>query len=95
MKNIKTHMNNFSDSRYSGSQVFYASTKFSKSYAESMQSALCKHLSGNNKRTIKRADGIYLMQHINKPGILVECGFLSNTQEEKLLQNENYQEKKE
>ena len=47
---------------------------------------------GSN-REIKKADGIYLMQHINCTGVLIECGFLSNTQEEALLRTIAYQQK--
>lgn len=90
---LSIHMNHFSDSRYYGPQVFYANAESSKSYAEEMQSALNYHLVDNSKRTIKRAEGIYLMQHINKPGILVECGFLSNQEEEAKLRDPEYQKK--
>ena len=36
---------------------------------------------------------MYLMDHINCAGILVECGFLSNYEEEALLKDTYYQNK--
>ena len=44
-----------------------------------------------NRREIKAASSVYLMEKIQCTGILVECGFLSNPQEDLLLQSENYQ----
>ena len=44
-----------------------------------------------SRRTIKKADGIYLMDHIHCTGILIECGFLSNPQEEAKLRDPDYQ----
>ena len=47
----------------------------------------------HSKRLAKQAKGIYLMEHINCPGILIECGFLSNIAEEAKLRSEEYQKK--
>jgi N-acetylmuramoyl-L-alanine amidase len=33
------------------------------------------------------------MQHIQKPGVLIECGFLTNSEEERLLCSQTYQKK--
>ena len=46
-----------------------------------------------NKRKVKPASHVYLMEHITCPGALVECGFLSNHTEAKLLVSSDYQEK--
>lgn len=90
---ISIHQNHFNDSRYSGAQVFYANNGMSKTFAAAIQNDLVK-LSGNgNNRKIKKAEGIYLMEKIKCPGILIECGFLSNPYEEALLRNESYQKK--
>lgn len=90
---ISIHQNHFTDSRYSGAQVFYARDHSSKRFAEEMQSALNTGLNPTGKRQAKKADGIYIMENIQCPGILIECGFLSNPQEEALLCNEDYQRK--
>ena len=88
---ISIHQNYFTDSRYSGAQVFYADTQGSKQLAETIQKSLTQTLNPDNQRACKKAEHIYLLQHITSPGILVECGFLSNYQEETLLRNETYQ----
>lgn len=90
---VSIHQNHFSDSRYSGAQVFYAPTEGSQNLAELMQNSLKLSLNPGSNRQIKKADNIYLMQNIELPGVLVECGFLSNTREESLLRDPNYQNK--
>ena len=44
-----------------------------------------------NKRQVKKTEGVYLMEHIQVPGVLVECGFLSNPEEEAKLRTPEYQ----
>lgn len=90
---LSIHQNTFADSRYSGAQVFYAPTGDSKELAEQLQQNLIRSVNQNSNRTIKKAAGIYLMQHIDCTGILVECGFLSNPAEEAQLRNDEYQRK--
>lgn len=88
---ISIHQNLFTDSQYSGAQVFYASTDGSEELAKHLQSAFISSLNPGSKRDVKPAESIYLMQHINRPGILVECGFLSNPEEEAKLRTPEYQ----
>lgn len=90
---LSIHQNNFSDSRYSGAQVFYAGTENSQALAETMQAALVQTLNPGSKRQIKKASGIYLMEHIACTGVLIECGFLSNAEEEAKLSSPDYQMK--
>lgn len=90
---LSIHQNNFHDSRYSGAQVFYSAHADSRDLAEKMQSSFRSNLNPMNKRSIKRSSGVYLMEHTNCPGILVECGFLSNPEEEAKLRNHAYQTK--
>ncbi len=90
---ISIHQNHFSDSKYSGAQVFYPSTTGSRELSTKLQENLKRTLNPDSRRGIKKADGIYLMQHINCPGALIECGFLSNPQEEYLLRSQTYQQK--
>lgn len=90
---ISIHQNHFSDSRYSGAQVFYAPTAESKMLAQQIQNSLQETLQQDNTRQIKAAEGIYLMQHIQTPGVLIECGFLSNPEEEAKLRDAEYQKK--
>lgn len=88
---LSIHQNTFSDSRYSGAQVFYASTNGSQALAETLQRNLVESLNPGSNRKAKKSDGVYLMEQITRPGILIECGFLSNREEETLLQNPTYQ----
>lgn len=88
---LSIHQNNFPDGRYSGAQVFYAGTEGSRELAEQLQAAFVSTLNPGSKRKCKKSDGIYLMEHIEHPGILIECGFLSNPGEEAKLRDGNYQ----
>lgn len=90
---LSIHQNNFSDGRYSGAQVFYADTQGSEHLAKELQSTLISSLNKGSNRKYKQCDGVYLMEHISCPGVLVECGFLSNPEEEARLRSPDYQRK--
>lgn len=90
---LSIHQNTFQDDRYSGAQVFYAPDEVSKTLAEHMQRSLIQVLDKDSKRRCKPSDGIYLMQHIKRPGILVECGFLSNVAEDAKLNDPLFQKR--
>jgi len=90
---VSIHQNNFHDGRYSGTQVFYNSQESSREVAERLQAAFRTSLNSNNKRQVKKASGVYLMEHINCTGVLIECGFLSNHKEEAMLRDSIYQAK--
>ena len=88
---ISIHQNTFSDSRYSGAQVFYSPEGESQALAHALQTAFCTSINPGSNRKCKKADNVYLMQHINCTGVLVECGFLSNAEEEAKLRDADYQ----
>ena len=88
---ISIHQNTFTDSRYSGAQVFYGPEGEGNILAEAVQNAFVQTINRGSNRKSKKADGIYLMQHIDCTGILVECGFLSNPEEESKLRQAEYQ----
>ena len=90
---ISIHQNTFSDSRYSGPQVFYADTLGSMEMAQRLQEKLNAALTADSKRTCKKAQSIYLLQNIQRTGVLIECGFLSNPSEEAKLRDHRYQQK--
>ena len=90
---VSIHQNSFSDSKYSGLQVYY-----SENNADSLRLAqeiqeLCKNtLQPENNRKCKASQSnIYLLDNIYSPAVLVECGFLSNVNECKLLESDSYQ----
>ena len=88
---LSVHQNNFSDSRYSGAQIFYSSTNNSDKLAKQMQTNFISSVNPGSRRLAKKSSGIYLMEHISCPGVLIECGFLSNPTEESLLRSDRYQ----
>ncbi len=90
---ISIHQNYFSQSQYSGAQVFYGKNSDGQLIAKSMQAALIKTVNPSSKRAPKKSSGVYLMEKITCPGVLVECGFLSNPTEEALLRDGEYQKK--
>lgn len=90
---VSIHQNQFAESRYSGAQVFYAPANGSDMLAKALQSAFIQTLNPGSSRQTKKADGVYLMQHIECTGILVECGFLSNPTEEAKLRDAQYQQR--
>ena len=90
---VSIHQNQFSDSRYSGAQVFYAKTAGSKDLGQKLQAELVAALNPGSNRKSKPVSGVYLLENIPCTGVLVECGFLSNPQEEAMLRNTDYQKK--
>ena len=89
---ISIHQNTFSDNRYTGAQVFYAASEGSRDLAEILQKQL-SFLDADNRRQAKLAYNVYLMQHIQKTGVLIECGFISNPMDEAKLRSAAYQQK--
>ncbi len=87
---ISIHLNYLSDSRYSGVQLFYTDTlKENKIIASEIQDYLNNALKTN--REIKKiSNTIYMYSKLKIPGVLIECGFLSNAKERELLQDEKY-----
>ena len=60
--------------------------------AESFQQAIQTNLQPDNSRQAKPiGDNVYLMNHVDCPAVLVECGFLSNPEEERALRDPEYQ----
>ena len=91
---LSVHQNTFTDKKYHGAQVFYAPTEGSQALAEAMQEALRTALDPENSRQAKPIpDSVYLLHHVTCPAVLVECGFLSNPEEEVLLRSDSYQTK--
>ena len=88
---LSIHQNNYPDSRYSGIQVFYAQSEGSELLAKQLQSSLLSNLHPKTNRDARKSSGVYLMEHIRCPGVLIECGFLSNPEEEAKLRDSTYQ----
>lgn len=90
---ISIHMNKSTDNS-SGWQTFYKKDcDTSKELANFIQQNINYSMLKENKRSIKPIDNIYLAKNLSIPFVLVECGFLSNSEEAINLQNDEYQEK--
>lgn len=91
---ISIHLNYFPDSRYYGAQTFYPTNDLeSEKLAKSIQAQLIKVLDRNNNRVAKPSNTYYIIKDNGISSVIVECGFLSNPEEEYLLNQEEYQNK--
>ena len=91
---VSVHQNKFSDYTQSGAQVFYSANNLkSKNLADAIQNSFKANLQNNNKRLTKKSGtDIYLLYHSKIPSVLVECGFLSNSNDLNLLKSEKYRQ---
>ena len=89
---VSIHQNTYTSSRYHGTQIFYAPTEGSQVLADHVRAEVREGLQPDNERVVKQIpDTVYLMNHIRCPAILIECGFLTNPEEEAKLRDEDYQ----
>ncbi|MDU7904663.1 MAG: N-acetylmuramoyl-L-alanine amidase CwlD [Peptostreptococcaceae bacterium] len=91
---VSIHLNKFEQSKYYGAQTFYPEGQNdSKLLSQFIQDELKRVVDKTNQRKIKPSKDIYLLKENKIPSVLIECGFLSNEKESKLLNDEKYQEK--
>ena len=91
---VSIHLNKIEQTQYSGWQTFYNKlNENSKILANCIQEGLNETMQKENERIPAMLNTVYLMKYVQIPITIVECGFLSNPEEEKLLQTEEYQEK--
>lgn len=89
---LSIHMNEYAGRSQSGPQVFYREEcPAGRLLAGAIQSAMVKGLSPSRERTALSGD--YYILTLGVPSALVECGFLSNREEEARLLTEDYREK--
>ena len=84
---LSIHINHLNDKSYSGAQIFYIDDNYK--LAEILQSKLNAI---TYPRSIKKIKGLYMYDKLKIKGVLIECGFISNTKEREKLQNKEYQE---
>lgn len=90
---VSIHMNTFSDRAVLGAQVFYQKgSEKGKKLAECIQEALNSGANDKKKREVRSGD-YYMLRETSCPGVIVECGFLSNAEDEKNLQDPEFQAK--
>lgn len=92
---ISIHQNKFEQSQYSGAQIFYSQNNpLSETLANHIKTSVVSNIQPDNTRECKPADkNIYLLYNSENPAVIVECGFLSNSEELDLLKNDGYQSK--
>ena len=91
---VSIHLNKIPQSQYFGWQTFYkSSNEQSKKLATSLQNSLNESMQKENKRVPLKIDNVYIIKNVEIPTSIVECGFLSNPEEEAQLQTEEYQDK--
>ncbi|WWR15711.1 N-acetylmuramoyl-L-alanine amidase [Lachnospiraceae bacterium JLR.KK008] len=91
---VSIHQNSYPEEYVKGAQVFYyKDSAESKNAAETMQKSLKDRLDRENKREAKANASYYLLKKTSSPVIIVECGFLSNSEEAGKLADDTYQEK--
>ena len=89
---VSIHLNKIPQQQYSGWQTFFKSSdENSIKLARSIQNNLNESIQKENNRVAMKLDTIYIMKNVEIPITVVECGFLSNPEEEKNLLNDTYQ----
>jgi N-acetylmuramoyl-L-alanine amidase. len=92
---VSIHMNKFEDPQYHGAQTFYPpGSAESERLAVCLQDALREYVDpSNSRKALVKKERIIILRDLVVPTALVECGFLSNSQEEAILRTVDYQEK--
>lgn len=89
---ISIHLNKIPQSQYYGWQAFFkANNEQSEILAKSLQEELNASIQKENKREALKITGKYIIEHVEIPIAIVECGFLSNPEEAELLGQDEYQ----
>lgn len=89
---VSIHLNKIPQPQYWGWQCFYNSKNESSiNLAKKIQANLNNSIQKENTRVTMKLDTVYIMKHVEIPITIVECGFLSNPEEEKQLLEDEYQ----
>lgn len=91
---VSIHQNSFSQSQYHGGQVFYhGDSNEGMRLAELIQQQFNTFIDSSNERKAKANDNYFVLREISIPSVIVECGFISNPEEEGKLNTDYYQQK--
>jgi len=92
---VSIHLNKFTQPQSHGAQVFFPPrSEESKKLADCIQKSLRENVDPDNKReALVKDTKLIILRNLNVPTVIVECGFLSNREEEKKLADKEYQEK--
>lgn len=91
---ISIHQNYFTQPQYSGTQLFYSqNSDRSAVLAEEIRCSVVEWIQPQNTRALKAAgESIFLLHRTSTPAVLVECGFLSHSDERAKLKTPAYQQ---
>lgn len=91
---VSIHQNSYHQPEISGAQVFYyGKSEEGKRFAQIMQKRFDYVLGEKNRRLAKANGSYYLLTHSKPVSIIIEGGFLSNPEEAKKLETEEYQDR--
>lgn len=91
---VSIHLNKIPQEQYWGWQCFYKNgDENSIELAKRIQENLNESIQKENKRVAMKLENVYIIKHVEIPVSIIECGFLSNPEEEKLLLTDEYQDK--
>lgn len=89
---VSIHLNYYQEEKYSGWQTFYqVQSEDSKTLANIIQEELNNNFAKDNSRQPMLLKGVYIMDNVKIPTVIIECGFLSNIEEEELLKTDKHQ----
>ena len=89
---VSIHLNKIPEQKYYGWQTFYnKNSEQGQKLAKRIQSNLNESIQKENKRVASKIDNIYIINNVEVPTTIVECGFLSNPEEKELLLTDSYQ----
>ncbi len=87
------HQNNYTDPKYFGGQMFYNNnTPNNRTLAQIMQNKFAELQPGNDREIKLSGDELFLLKSNPNPSLMIECGFLSNPDEEARLSTWEYQQ---
>lgn len=88
------HQNNFTDPKYFGGQMFYNNNNpQNRTLAQIMQNKFAQLQPGNGREIKLTGEELFLLKSNKNPSLMIECGFLSNPEEEQKLSTWEYQQK--
>ena len=91
---VSIHLNKIPQQQYWGWQTFYKQeSPEGQKLATCIQNSLNQTIQKQNDRVPLKIDNVYIIKHVEIPISIVECGFLSNPEEEQLLLTDDYQTK--
>lgn len=89
---VSIHQNSYQDPSVKGPQVFYYEhSAEGQKLAAVIQKQLNEELTETTAREAKANSTYYILKQSKGTAVIVECGFLSNPEEEALLTREDYQ----